>query len=152
AEMKKMLDDIKSGKFAKGWVEENNTGRNWFEGQRKKERGHIIENVGARLRSLMPFLRPVTITDEDVVGSGAQKNGEVPSSRSRGLPGARIAAAPDAPGNQPGDVGHAQSAVRASPCPGGARQAPRHRARPRGPLTRQRRTDGRGLGRPRRAV
>jgi ketol-acid reductoisomerase len=75
AEMKHMLDDIRSGKFAKGWVEENNTGRKWFEAERKKERGHIIENVGARLRSLMPFLRPVTITDEDVVGSGAQKNG-----------------------------------------------------------------------------
>ena len=75
AEMKNMLDDIRSGKFAKTWVEENNTGRKWFEGERKKERSHIIENVGARLRSLMPFLRPVTITDEDVVGSGSQKNG-----------------------------------------------------------------------------
>jgi len=74
-EMKKMLDDIRSGQFAKVWVEENNTGRKWFEAQRKKERGHIIESVGARLRALMPFLRPVTITDEDVVGSGAAKNG-----------------------------------------------------------------------------
>jgi ketol-acid reductoisomerase len=70
AEMGKMLDEIRNGAFAKVWIDENATGRKWFEGQRKTERSHIIEQVGARLRALMPFLRPVTITDEDVVGSG----------------------------------------------------------------------------------
>jgi ketol-acid reductoisomerase len=74
-EMKRMLEEIQSGKFAKTWVEENATGRKWFEAERKKERGHIIEKVGANLRAMMPFLRPVTITDDDVVGSGAAKNG-----------------------------------------------------------------------------
>jgi ketol-acid reductoisomerase len=74
-EMKKMLDEIRSGQFARAWIEENAKGRKTFEATRRAERGHIIEKVGARLRGLMPFLRPVTITDEDVVGSGARQNG-----------------------------------------------------------------------------
>jgi ketol-acid reductoisomerase len=75
AEMKKMLDEIRSGKFAKTWINENATGRHWFEGQRKQERSHIIEKVGAELRGLMPFLKPVTIREEDIVGAGARQNG-----------------------------------------------------------------------------
>ena len=43
--------------------------------QRKRERSHQIEKVGAELRGMMPFLRPVTITDEEVVGAGAAQNG-----------------------------------------------------------------------------
>ena len=38
------------------WVDENEAGRPWFNAQRKAERGHVIEEVGARLRSMMPFL------------------------------------------------------------------------------------------------
>ena len=34
-----------------------------------------IEKVGAELRALMPFLKPVTIADEEVVGAGARQNG-----------------------------------------------------------------------------
>jgi ketol-acid reductoisomerase len=74
-EMKKMLEEIQSGKFAKVWIEENETGRKWFEAERKKERGHIIEQVGARLRALMPFLKPVTITNDEAVVAGARHNG-----------------------------------------------------------------------------
>ena len=66
AEMKRVLDDIRSGKWAAAWVEENATGRKNFEATRKSERVHQIEKVGAQLRGMMPFLRPVTITDEDV--------------------------------------------------------------------------------------
>jgi ketol-acid reductoisomerase len=66
AEMKRVLDDIRSGKWAAAWVEENATGRKTFEGTRRSERQHQIEKVGAQLRGMMPFLRPVTITDEDV--------------------------------------------------------------------------------------
>src|SRR6185436_1860105 len=75
AEMKKMLDEIQSGKFAKTWIEENATGRKWFEAQRKHERAIKIEKVGAELRGLMPFLKPVTITEEETVGSGARQHG-----------------------------------------------------------------------------
>src|SRR5262245_34868808 len=75
AEMKRMLEDIRSGRYAKGWIEENATGRKWFEAQRKQERALRIEKVGAELRAMMPFLKPVTITDEDTVGAGARQNG-----------------------------------------------------------------------------
>jgi len=75
AEMKRMLEDIRSGKYAQGWIEENATGRKWFEAQRKQERAHRIEQVGAELRKMMPFLRPVTIGDEETVGAGARQNG-----------------------------------------------------------------------------
>jgi ketol-acid reductoisomerase len=74
-EMKKMLEEIRSGKYARGWIEENATGRKWFEEKRREERSHPIEKVGAELRSLMPFLHPVTIKDEDVVSAGARQNG-----------------------------------------------------------------------------
>ena len=74
-EMRRMLDEIKSGQYARGWIEENETGRHWFEGRRREERVHVIERVGADLRALMPFLKPVTITNEDAVGAGARPNG-----------------------------------------------------------------------------
>jgi ketol-acid reductoisomerase len=73
-EMKQMLEDIRSGKYARGWIEENATGRHWFEGRRREERSQRIEKVGAELRALMPFLKPVTITEDDVVGAGARPN------------------------------------------------------------------------------
>jgi ketol-acid reductoisomerase len=74
-EMKKMLDEIRSGQYAKGWIAENQSGRQWFEERRRDERAHIIEKVGADLRALMPFLKPVKIADEEVVGVGARQNG-----------------------------------------------------------------------------
>ena len=74
-EMKKMLDEIRSGQYARGWVEENATGRHWFEATRKAERAHIIEKVGADLRALMPFLKPVTIREEEAVSASAPRHG-----------------------------------------------------------------------------
>jgi ketol-acid reductoisomerase len=71
-EMKKMLEEIQSGKFAHNWIEENATGRQWFEATRRQERAHRIEKVGEELRGLMPFLRPVVIKDEETVGAGRQ--------------------------------------------------------------------------------
>jgi ketol-acid reductoisomerase len=73
-EMKQILDDIRSGKYAAGWVNENETGRKWFEATRRAERSHPIEKVGAQLRGMMPFLRPVTITDEEVNGATVSAN------------------------------------------------------------------------------
>jgi ketol-acid reductoisomerase len=63
-EMKKMLEEIRSGQYARGWIEENATGRHWFEQRRREEQAHPIEKVGAELRALMPFLKPVTIPVE----------------------------------------------------------------------------------------
>jgi ketol-acid reductoisomerase len=59
--MRKLLDEIKSGAFARRWIEENEKGRPWFEGQRTAERTHTIEQVGDKLRAMMPFLEPVRI-------------------------------------------------------------------------------------------
>jgi ketol-acid reductoisomerase len=73
-EMRKMLDEIRSGQYARTWIEENASGREWFERTRRAERASRIEKVGAELRSLMPFLKPVTIAGEDAVGAGTRRN------------------------------------------------------------------------------
>jgi ketol-acid reductoisomerase len=57
--MRRILADVRSGDYAKRWIEENSSGRQWFRAMRDAERAHPIEEVGARLRALMPFLRPV---------------------------------------------------------------------------------------------
>ena len=57
AEMKKILSEIQSGQFAKGWIAENEAGRAKFEAMRKEERTHSIEQVGAKLRERMPWLK-----------------------------------------------------------------------------------------------
>jgi ketol-acid reductoisomerase len=59
--MKKLLEEIRSGAFARRWIEENETGRKWFKAQREKERALPIEEVGAKLRAMMPFLDPVKV-------------------------------------------------------------------------------------------
>ena len=61
AEMKRMLDDIRSGRYAEAWIAENEQGRPWFEARRMDARSHPIERVGARLRRMMPFVEPVEI-------------------------------------------------------------------------------------------
>lgn len=63
-EMKQILAEIQDGSYAKRWIEENENGRAWFDQRRRQEREHPIEKVGAELRSLIPFLDPVTITPE----------------------------------------------------------------------------------------
>ena len=56
-----MLKEIQNGEYARAWIAENAAGRPWFNKVRKAEHDHIIEDVGARLRGMMPFLRPVNI-------------------------------------------------------------------------------------------
>jgi ketol-acid reductoisomerase len=63
AEMKKLLKEIQDGTFAKKWIEENKTGRKFFNRMREDEAKHPIEEVGGRLRAAMPFLDPVTVKD-----------------------------------------------------------------------------------------
>ena len=59
AEMKKILDEIQSGAFAREWILENMAGRPGFRAMRAKEKGLLIEEVGAKLRAMMPFLDAV---------------------------------------------------------------------------------------------
>jgi ketol-acid reductoisomerase len=56
AEMKKILDEITSGQFAEEWVGESDSGRARFNALRTKGKEHPIEQVGARLRSMMPWI------------------------------------------------------------------------------------------------
>jgi ketol-acid reductoisomerase len=65
--MQQILDDVRSGRYAAGWIAENEKGRAWFNQARERERSLPIEQVGARLRALMPFLKPVAT--EETVGT-----------------------------------------------------------------------------------
>jgi ketol-acid reductoisomerase len=60
-EMKKILDEIRNGTYARSWIQENEKGRPWFEAKRAREQEHLIERVGSELRAMMPFLDPVTV-------------------------------------------------------------------------------------------
>ncbi len=55
-EMKKLLKEIKSGKFAREWIKENEAGRPNFNAILKKEDEHKIEKVGQDLRKMMPWM------------------------------------------------------------------------------------------------
>ncbi len=58
AEMKKILADIQSGKFAREWIKENQTGRRRFNEYRRRDINHPIEKVGLKLRRMMPWIHP----------------------------------------------------------------------------------------------
>ena len=70
--MAAMLAEIQSGAYAKAWIEENKTGRKWFEARRRAERSQPIEEVGTKLRGMMSFLDPVTVTPEGDVKRAAE--------------------------------------------------------------------------------
>jgi ketol-acid reductoisomerase len=55
--MKQALKEVQNGKFAKGWVREYQTGYKKYNALLKKGEMHSIEKVGARLRSLMPWMQ-----------------------------------------------------------------------------------------------
>jgi ketol-acid reductoisomerase len=78
-EMVRMLAEIRSGAYAEKWIRENEQGRPWFNEQRKQARAQTLEEVGARLRSMMPFLEPVTVTPEgDVKTAKSEAAASVP--------------------------------------------------------------------------
>ena len=59
--MRQMLREIQDGSFAKKWIAENETGREWFDATREKEQQQKLEKVGEELRGMMTFLDPVTV-------------------------------------------------------------------------------------------
>jgi len=63
-EMKKILDDIQSGRFARDWVQECQAGQPSFKAIRRREAEHPIEEVGARLRSMMPWIAKNKLVDK----------------------------------------------------------------------------------------
>ncbi len=62
--MQQLLEEIRNGSFAKEWMSEHRGGRKRFEAARRRDRNHELEQVGARLRNMMPFVRP-KVVDSD---------------------------------------------------------------------------------------
>jgi len=60
-EMRRILREVQDGTHAKNWILENLAGRPFFNTMREKERGHPIEEVGRKLRRMMPWLPPVEV-------------------------------------------------------------------------------------------
>jgi ketol-acid reductoisomerase len=56
AEMRTILDEIRSGKFAEEWIAESDSGRKRFSELQNAGRNHPIETVGSQLRSMMPWI------------------------------------------------------------------------------------------------
>ena len=63
-EMKKILAEIQSGEFAKEWMLENRVNRPVFNALLKRGQEHQIEEVGAKLRAMMPWLGKNKIVDK----------------------------------------------------------------------------------------
>ncbi len=59
-----VLQRIQDGSFARNWIAENETGRPYFGGRRRQEQSLAIEEVGANLRDMMPFLNAKRIKQE----------------------------------------------------------------------------------------
>jgi ketol-acid reductoisomerase len=68
AEMKQILDEIQSGEFAREWILENQAGRPRFNALRRRGAAHPIEEVGDRLRSMMPWIGAGRERPQDVSG------------------------------------------------------------------------------------
>ena len=63
--MKKILQEIQSGQFAKEWIHENQIGQPNFKAVRESEAAHSVEVVGKELRSKMSFLNPLSSKQEN---------------------------------------------------------------------------------------
>ena len=64
AEMKRVLDDIQSGRFARDWVTENVAGQPSFKAMRRRGAEHPIEQIGAKLRAMMPWIGANRLVDK----------------------------------------------------------------------------------------
>jgi ketol-acid reductoisomerase len=56
AEMARILGEIQSGEFAREWILENRAGRPVYNAMKRKDNGHLIEQVGKKLRSMMSWI------------------------------------------------------------------------------------------------
>ncbi|HEV2558937.1 MAG TPA: ketol-acid reductoisomerase [Microvirga sp.] len=64
AEMKRVLTDIQSGKFTRDWMLENRVNQTSFKATRAKMAAHPIEEVGERLRGMMPWIKEKALVDK----------------------------------------------------------------------------------------
>ena len=73
-EMRRILQEIQDGTFARTWILENQAGRPSFNAHRRREAEHQIEKVGAQLRSMMPWLKGTRKQQEKVpAGTGSAR-------------------------------------------------------------------------------
>jgi len=64
AEMRRVLDDIQSGRFTRDWIQECKAGQPSFKATRRRNAEHPIEEVGERLRALMPWIAANKLVDK----------------------------------------------------------------------------------------
>ncbi|HEY7852267.1 MAG TPA: ketol-acid reductoisomerase, partial [Caulobacteraceae bacterium] len=64
AEMKRILADIQSGRFVRDFMAENQAGSPSFKAARRRGGEHPIEEVGARLRAMMPWIAKNKLVDQ----------------------------------------------------------------------------------------
>jgi ketol-acid reductoisomerase len=64
AEMKKILQEVQSGQFAREWMAENENGAKRFKEMRDTQAKHPIEDVGGRLREMMPWIKANRLVDK----------------------------------------------------------------------------------------
>ena len=66
AEMKRILEEIQSGRFAREFVQEYQAGAPVMKAMRRHSKEHQIEEVGARLREMMPWIKANRLVNKDV--------------------------------------------------------------------------------------
>ena len=66
AEMKRVLNDIQTGRFTSEWMQEYRAGGARFKGIRRNNDTHQIEEVGAKLRGMMPWIGKNKLVDKSV--------------------------------------------------------------------------------------
>jgi ketol-acid reductoisomerase len=64
AEMKRVLKDIQSGKFTSEWMQEHRSGASRFKATRRVHDEHQIEEVGEKLRGMMPWIKAGALVDK----------------------------------------------------------------------------------------
>lgn len=63
AEMKRVLRDIQTGRFTRDWIAECKAGQPSFKATRRLNDAHPIEEVGAKLRAMMPWIKAKALVD-----------------------------------------------------------------------------------------
>jgi len=64
AEMRRILDEIQSGRFAREWMLENRVSQPSFKALRARSAAHPVEEVGAKLRAMMPWIAESRLVDK----------------------------------------------------------------------------------------
>src|SRR5918995_5312790 len=64
AEMKRVLEDIQSGRFTRDWIQECKVGQPSFKAMRRRNAEHPIEEVGQKLRAMMPWIAANKLVDK----------------------------------------------------------------------------------------